>query len=40
MSKMRISIKELIERFENEYGYEPTTDELLDAYFSGKLDQN
>lgn len=40
MSKMRISIKELIERFEAKYGYEPTADELLEAYFHGDLDQN
>lgn len=40
MSKMTISIKELIKRFEDKYGYEPTTDELLEAYFHGNLDQN
>lgn len=39
MSKMRISIKELIKRFEDKYDYEPTTDELLEAYFHGDLDK-
>lgn len=37
MSKMP-SVSELIRRFEAKHGYEPTAEELTDAWFSGELD--
>jgi hypothetical protein len=36
MSKMP-SVSELIRRFEAKHGYEPTAEELTDAWFSGEL---
>lgn len=39
MSKIKMpSVSELIRRFEAKHGYEPTAEELTDAWFSGELD--
>lgn len=39
MSKIKMpSVSELMRRFEAKHGYEPTTEELSDAWFSGELD--
>lgn len=41
MSKIKMpSVSELMRRFEAKHGYEPTADELSDAWFSGELDKN
>lgn len=39
MSKIKMpSVSELMRRFEAKHGYEPTAEELSDAWFSGELD--
>lgn len=39
MSKIKMpSVSELIRRFEAKHGYEPTAQELSDAWFGGELD--
>lgn len=39
MSKIKMpSVSELIRRFEAKHRYEPTAQELSDAWFSGELD--